>query len=98
MFLHPSEPEQARVAGKTRESGTKVPWRQAMTTKSTWAYLMRLISGPHRRQRTRTPDFADHGTAFGLELSMAQEDIAPPVQVQTRARARSGLSFNRAGR
>jgi hypothetical protein len=61
-----------------------------MTTNGTWANLMRLIGVQRRRQRAKTPDFADHGTAFGLELSMAHEDIAPRAHVQTQVRASNG--------
>jgi hypothetical protein len=70
-----------------------------MTTNGTWANLMRWIGVAHRRQRAKTPDFADHGTAFGLELSMAHEDIAPRVHVQAQARSnnKAGLA-HRLGR
>jgi hypothetical protein len=50
-----------------------------MTTKGTWATLMRWLGTSRQRRGNRKPDFGDHGTAFGLDLSMAPEVIAPSV-------------------
>jgi hypothetical protein len=50
-----------------------------MATQGTWANLMRWLGTPRQRRGNRKPDFGDHGTAFGLDLSMAPEVIAPPL-------------------
>jgi hypothetical protein len=44
-----------------------------MGTRGTWANLMRWLGGSQRRRVRRLPDFADHGTAFGLDLSLSAQ-------------------------
>jgi hypothetical protein len=47
-----------------------------MTTRNTWANLIHWFGGPRRRRVARRQDFADHGTAFGLDLSLAPDGMA----------------------
>lgn len=49
------------------------------TTRSSWSSFFRWFDRSKQQRVKRQPDFGDHGTAFGLELSMAPQDIAPPV-------------------
>jgi hypothetical protein len=68
-----------------------------MTTRSAWASLVRWFGGPRRRRVARIPDFADHGTAFGLELSLAP-DVMPTPELNpahTAMLARSGPTGKR---
>ncbi len=44
----------------------------------------RLFRRHKARQWPAQPDFADYGTAFGLELSMAAEVAAAPAPTSTR--------------
>lgn len=44
-----------------------------MSASPTWPrWFGRLKTAGAARRRTASPDFADHGTAFGLDLSLAQ--------------------------
>jgi hypothetical protein len=47
-----------------------------MSSQGAWAKLIRWFGGPRRRRVARRQDFADHGTAFGLELSLAPDVMA----------------------
>ncbi len=44
----------------------------------------RLFRRHKARQWPAQPDFADYGTAFGLELSLAAEVVAAPAPAGTR--------------
>jgi hypothetical protein len=50
-----------------------------MAKQGTWANLIRWLGTPRRRRAYARADFGDHGTAFGLDLSMAPDVIAPPT-------------------
>lgn len=54
-----------------------------MSASPTWRrWFGRLKAAGAARRRTTLPDFADHGTAFGLDLSLAQlarNEPLPPV-------------------
>jgi hypothetical protein len=58
-------------------------------TRSTWSSFFRWFDRSKQQRARRQPDFGDHGTAFGLELSMAPQDIAPPVVQVSAPRGRS---------
>jgi len=47
-----------------------------MKTMRTWAVWWRWLRRTPARPR-RKPDFGDHGTAFGLDLSLEQERRPP---------------------
>jgi hypothetical protein len=49
-----------------------------MKTMRTWAVWWRWLRRSPARPR-RKPDFGDHGTAFGLDLSLEQERRPVPV-------------------
>ena len=59
-----------------------------------WARWLELLKRPTRRRPVnRQPDFADYGTAFGLDLSLSGPatrpvpvDTPPPVQKKASAR------------
>ncbi|MEY2688504.1 MAG: hypothetical protein RL375_2702 [Pseudomonadota bacterium] len=72
-----------------------------MTTRNAWANLIRWFGQPGRRRVARRQDFADHGTAFGLDLSLAPDvmnstDLNPahaaPWANQPKAGGNSGRS------
>lgn len=52
-----------------------------MSASPTWPrWFGRLKAAGAARRRAASPDFADHGTAFGLDLSLAQlarSELAP---------------------
>jgi len=52
-----------------------------MSASPTWPrWFGRLKAAGAARRRPTPPDFADHGTAFGLDLSLAQIARSGPLQ------------------
>ncbi len=74
-----------------------------MTTRNAWANLIRWFGGPRRRSVARRQDFADHGTAFGLDLSLAPDVIANanpnlnPAQAALLAKPAKAAKVGRSG-
>jgi hypothetical protein len=68
-----------------------------MTTRNAWANLIRWFGGPRRRRVARRQDFADHGTAFGLDLSLAPDvmataDLNPAQAAKVAKQGKAGNS------